>query len=368
MPTIAERVLSRYREAREFATPEALKEYLHEHPKADKSKHTVKKQEEKPKKEEEKPKGGPRKALFSEGETAKLPDKVSQKVKDPDKLFAQAKKAQQKQLDLLDRGSGLDKKIGATVIRADEGDKVDFDKPGPVILIGPLKSRERSKEKVDADYGGDWSKLGDIVRSSVAVDSMNQLEDVVSKLKSMGLKLARKPKDRFAHPTEGGYRDMLLSVEYPGGHVGEMQLHLKPILKAKDAAHKVYEKVRSIEADAKKAGRKDLTPEEMKTIEAANAKMKKMYDDAWKKAGGSASMSKEALAQRVVARVLMASRTKYYDFGDVPARWDWMKFPVKVTPGAKRVVYELEKFFTEATPISKAKFDSMVENQGNKKK
>lgn len=42
-PEIVLRVAARYqRQAREFTSPEALKDYLHEHPQADKSKHTVK--------------------------------------------------------------------------------------------------------------------------------------------------------------------------------------------------------------------------------------------------------------------------------------------------------------------------------------
>jgi len=40
---IALRVAARYVQSREFNSPEALKDYLHEHPQADKSKHTVKK-------------------------------------------------------------------------------------------------------------------------------------------------------------------------------------------------------------------------------------------------------------------------------------------------------------------------------------
>jgi hypothetical protein len=50
------RVAARYQRAFEFPSPEALKHYLHDHPQADKSKHTVKKPgEDKPKAEEEVP-------------------------------------------------------------------------------------------------------------------------------------------------------------------------------------------------------------------------------------------------------------------------------------------------------------------------
>jgi hypothetical protein len=52
--TLPLRVVARYLQATEFSSPEALKEYLKEHPGADKSKHTVAKPEEAKKPEAEK--------------------------------------------------------------------------------------------------------------------------------------------------------------------------------------------------------------------------------------------------------------------------------------------------------------------------
>jgi len=46
MSEMAKRVVARFLSAMEHDSPEALKKYLKEHPDADKSKHTVKKQEE----------------------------------------------------------------------------------------------------------------------------------------------------------------------------------------------------------------------------------------------------------------------------------------------------------------------------------
>jgi hypothetical protein len=45
MPSIDLRVAARYLQAREFSSPDALREYLHDHPGADKSKHYVRKDE-----------------------------------------------------------------------------------------------------------------------------------------------------------------------------------------------------------------------------------------------------------------------------------------------------------------------------------
>lgn len=377
MRQIVSRVLHRYLSATgesllamEFATPGALKDYLKEHPKADPANHTVKKPGEgAEEKDESKPKsegGGHQtrkpsgKALFDEDEIKSLPANATQRTKDPDKIFEQAKEAHEQQLDWLNHGKGLDKALGGTVIRADKGDTVDYDKPGPIILIGPMKKRERTKEKVDSDYGGDWSRVGDVVRASVVLDSMDQLEDAMAELRKSGLKLARKPKDRFAKPTDAGYRDVMMNVEYPNGHVGEIQLHLKPILKAKDAGHKFYEDVRSIEAKAKEAGRDTLTADEQETVNEANRKMRDLYNDAWKKATGEGALKNASIASRVAARFRSAADTKYYDYEGLPAYMRPRMFPkVRTLSGTERVVYDLESFFRDATPLTEAEYEAL---------
>lgn len=359
---LSRRVLQRYLRAKadrlgtDFPSPEALKDYLHEHPHADKSKHTVVSPKEREKEHEKTPK---KKGLFDAEKTKHLSGTIKQETKDPDTLFKDAEKAQEHQLKWLNQGQGLDKTIGAHVIRKDKGDDIDFTHKGPIIVIGNLKSKERAKEKVDSDFGGDWSRVGDVVRASVALDSYSQLEDVIKKLESTGLKLARKPKDRFENPTDAGYRDVLLNVVHPNGHVGELQLHLKPILHAKDAGHKFYEDVRSIEAKAKKEGRTTMTDEETKKVNDANQKMKDLYDDAWKKATKEVDKTKNAALH--VASERTAS-SKFYEFGDLPAQWEQGKFPVVIAHDHPRAVYDLERFFRQATPISEHEFKALKED------
>lgn len=235
------RVVARYLkamgtlEAMEFNTPEALKDYLHEHPKADKSNHSVKKPGEESKSEEKSEKTDTSSKSLFDAKERDLPKTLAQKTKDPEKLFKEAKEAHEQQLDWLNRGKGLDKAIGAKVVRGDNKPIGEFlkeldsetEKRGPLVVIGPMKDQARSKEKVDTDYGGDWSRLGDAVRASVAVDSMDQVHDVMDKLRKSGLKLARRPTDRFDKPNEDThYRDLLMNVEYPNGHIGELQIHL----------------------------------------------------------------------------------------------------------------------------------------------
>lgn len=93
MSTVADRVALRY--AREFSSPEALKTYLQEHPKADKSKHTVgkpKEKEEKGKEEggEDEGKEEPKKGLLG-----KLKGKLKSMSDGAKKVLTEAPKAVQ---------------------------------------------------------------------------------------------------------------------------------------------------------------------------------------------------------------------------------------------------------------------------------
>lgn len=215
-------------------------------------------------------------------ETPKL---AHQEIKSPEALFKQAKEAHEQQLDWLNRGKGIDAAIGGVVHRRDEkGAKFEDEGDKPLIVIGPMKEEGRSKQKVEADYKGDWTQLKDVVRSSIAVQSFADIPKTIAALEKAGMKLAQQPKDRFKNPTEAGYRDISLSVVYPNGHIGELQIHLKDILVAKTEGHKFYEKVRTIEAKAEKEGKRELTKEERAVVDEANAKMRVLYDAALKKA------------------------------------------------------------------------------------
>lgn len=348
------RVASRF--AREFPSQEALNEYLKEHPNADRSNHSVRDPKKDEPKEDSKSQGGgssstPKSSgVFSEKEIAHLPETATQPTSDKAELYEKSKAAFKHQLDWLNQGKGIDKAIGATVVRKDQKEEVDYSKPGPVIVIGGLKGEERAQAKVNADYGGDWSRIGDIVRASIALDTMDDVHDTLDKLKASGMKLARKPKDRFAKPTEAGYRDLMLNVVHENGIVGELQLHLKSVLQAKDAGHKYYNEVRKIEDQAKLEGRTEMTPEERKTIDEANRKQAELYTAAFEK----------ATAPKRDKTARMGTKVKYYDYNGLPAMWDDGKFPVVYTPkGKTRTIYELEKFSHEAMSISESEFKKL---------
>jgi hypothetical protein len=157
---------------------------------------------------------------------------------------------------------------------------------GKPMIPTALKGRERALEKVAAEYGGDASNLTDLARASIEYEKMDDLTKGLAELQKRFPSV--RVKDRFAKPTEAGYRDILVNVKAPNGHVCEVQLHLKQILEVKGGAgHKIYEEVRTIQANAAKAGR-SLTPEELKRVATLQAQSRELYDAAFRSAGGAA--------------------------------------------------------------------------------
>lgn len=169
--------------------------------------------------------------------------------------------------------------------------RIAYNVEGPILVTTPTKSAKRAREKVAADYNGDWSRLTDVVRATVAVDMVAELPDTVDALRQSGMNLARRPKDRFANPMPNGYRDAHLNVVYGNGHIGELQIHVKPILRAREEMHGEYEKVRAIEARMKKGDREDFTAEEKEIFDDAEGTMARKYAKAWADAGGGKTAS-----------------------------------------------------------------------------
>jgi uncharacterized protein len=218
---------------------------------------------------------------------------VTQKSGDKRELFEAARQAHEEQLDALDRGTGLDRDLGARLIRGDKGQNIedkDLHVPGPIVAIGPMKSEKRAQDKVTKDYRDKegkehWERVGDLVRSSIAVDSAKDIPGIVDRLRDKGIEIVR-GKDRIANPGESGYRDLMMNVKYPSGHVGEIQVHVKSMLAAKSGpGHDLYTQIQGIERAAD--GRK-LTPDERTRVDYLNAQSRAVYEPAWHSARGDA--------------------------------------------------------------------------------
>jgi hypothetical protein len=218
--------------------------------------------------------------FFSPAEYQGLPSQPHQPIQGEEDLYAKSAVALDQLQDWLDRGNGVISKMGFT--NEAKPDVATLQKPGGQLFIASLKGRERAAEKVMSDYHGDWSRLMDVARCTIAVDTLPELKNVVQKLKDSGMKLAGEPKDKFSRPTDAGYRDLNLRVQLPNGIISEVQVHLKGMLVAKAAGHKMYEVMRTLETKP----RNTWTPEEKATYLDNEARSKALYDEAWKNATG----------------------------------------------------------------------------------
>jgi tetratricopeptide (TPR) repeat protein len=119
------------------------------------------------------------------------------------------------------------------------------------FTAAPLKTAASCQRKIKDDYDGDHSKLADIARCSVVVETEEQLARLLEAFvtdKIIGIKVVRL-KNRFASPMFTGIRDCLMNVEIECAnddwevvrHVGEVQLHFAPILALKGTCHVFYE-------------------------------------------------------------------------------------------------------------------------------
>lgn len=162
------------------------------------------------------------------------------------------------------------------------------------LLPSTLKDVGRAFGKVTADYAGDATRLRDLVRGTLVLDEIGQVD---ATLAAVARRFGEPSKLRNtlradAPPTSpDGYRDVNVNVVIDGRNV-ELQLNVPAMLKAKGLAHPLYEEVRSIDAAALKADR-DFTPEEVARVHALNAQQREIYDAAWLEATSSSNLSRE---------------------------------------------------------------------------
>lgn len=230
------------------------------------------------------------KAAVDPAKFASLPKKQFQPIAPTDqaKLFETLAPAALEELkDWLDKGKGIASQHGFVTMTKAPGDVTheEYDKPGGMLFIAPLKSAERSAEKVASDYDGDWSKLTDVVRCTVAADDLHGIADMIKALEGQGMKVAQQPKNKFLTPSDQHYRDINFVVEMANGCLAEVQCNVKDMLKAKNEGHEFYEVSRKILGKYTQKGviadRETWTPEDQKAFDESEQKQIELYDKAW---------------------------------------------------------------------------------------
>jgi SPP1 gp7 family putative phage head morphogenesis protein len=162
-----------------------------------------------------------------------------------------------------------------------------FMEEGGTVLVAPDKAEETASAKVESDYRGDWTKLLDPVRATVALDTVDELWDTYDEftriVEGEGGSLARAPEDYFREPLGDGYRMLLANYTLPSGAIVEVQYNLKGMLIAKERAHLLYDQARTIR---QAVGDREYTPAEAEAIRKAESGSKDLYARAWHEATG----------------------------------------------------------------------------------
>jgi hypothetical protein len=143
-----------------------------------------------------------------------------------------------------------------------------------------LKGADRAAEKIMADYGGDPSKIKDLIRATTVIDRPEDAEAAIAAARAkfgepIALRNSLDPKSEASSPD--GYRDAKMNFNVDG-HIAELQVNVPEMIAAKNAAHPLYEQARRIYAEA---ADRDLKPEETAKLRELEEQQKKIYAEAW---------------------------------------------------------------------------------------
>jgi hypothetical protein len=247
--------------------------------------------------------------LFHPDDIASLPDKVNQPAKSWEELVEKGTEGLGQFKDMMGKVQqvmGLKSGMKPEDITPEQWDNDDG-----FLFVAPLKGEKRAREKCEADYGGDWSQLRDIVRGTISVPSMAHVKQAIEHMKTAGLELAQKPKNRFEKPTPEGYRDLMTFVKLPNGMLAELQIHVKSMTLAKEKGHKDYEITRTLQGKYGEAEPSDKWSAEHHTqFYAAVKRQKDVYDAAWQKSNGGGSKQLIKSEQTAIMQLLFRSVSK----------------------------------------------------------
>lgn len=126
-----------------------------------------------------------------------------------------------------------------------------------------LKEFHRVVEKVEADYAGDHTKIADIVRGRLLVETPGQISLIRDELTAFRQSMSvEKLKDFYAEPLDTHFRTLNSQVRLPGGHVAEFRIDQHDMAIASHVTHDLYEEKQKIERQAKLENR-PLTNDEV---------------------------------------------------------------------------------------------------------
>ncbi len=164
------------------------------------------------------------------------------------------------------------------------------DAVGGTVKLAELKGVDRAVDKVVGDYAGDPSKIKDLVRATLVVDSAEAAQKAVAEVMTRYEVLPSGQRNLLDPNAQslGGYRDAKFNVLIDG-HVAEIQVNLPGMLAAKKEAHPLYKQAETLMRQWKN---KEMPPEVYAKYNDLNSKQRAIYDAAWTEATSSVNLSK----------------------------------------------------------------------------
>ena len=126
-----------------------------------------------------------------------------------------------------------------------------------------LKGLERIQDKITGDYDGDHTKVVDMVRGRLLVETPEQIQIIRHEISDLQDNLGIvKVKDFYAEPLETHFRTLNTQVQLPNGHIAEFRIDQHDMAIAGDNSHHLYEERQAIDRLAK-AENRSLTESEI---------------------------------------------------------------------------------------------------------
>jgi len=215
---------------------------------------------------------------------------------------------------------------------------------GEAIIPASVKGRKRAEERVNNDYAGDHTKIKDLVRASIVFDSVADAQNAMKLLEELFPEAIVKKHSRPGKITPGGYRDGKLFI--PINYIyTELQVHVRPMLAAKEQVHVLYEQRQEIE---RRTDQRHPRPEQRAQIDELNRKMRDIYDSAWYLATKARNFSSEInIPLRYTLSIgkgrLLGSNAKYPNTGDVIRATGMSSTSKNSVPGGNSIEASVDK-------------------------
>lgn len=139
-----------------------------------------------------------------------------------------------------------------------------------------MKLLARAKDKINADYDGDASRIRDVLRASIIVSTASEVTAVYTSLFKAFDVIENSAINGYAgkvHSSDGYFHakmDVRLLNVY-----AEIQIHTQAMLDAKRQAHELFEQRQAIKRSIPKGNRP--TPEQVNKMEKLNRQMRELF-------------------------------------------------------------------------------------------